>query len=172
MASSKTQLSGGKIPDGFQFPFKRVSMPEPRSDDALACVATLAGRSLDEVTKLAIQLGYPSSGPAYVANNRLITQLLHNLGLNGGEWQEVPSMAALPDVAILMIDWRPELELGRHVVWHHVRGTDQQPSFSYITDPRPDLPPEQQVTTDWGHLKLSPAWYIEVTPARNGRPKR
>lgn len=71
-----------------------------------------------------------------------------------------------------MVDWHATLEFGRHVIWHHVRGTDAYPSFSYILDPRPDIPAEQQMTTNWSHLKLEPAWYIAVTQLPASGTKR
>lgn len=160
---AKKQPSGGAIPAGFSSPFTRVPMDHPRGDDALACVATLTGRSLDEITKLAVQMGYPPEGPACVANAGLIGQLLHQFRLATDDWQEVSSFDALPDVAILMVDWNPTLEFGRHLVWHHVRGTDSYPSFSYTLDPRPHIPTEQQMTSNWSHLRLEPAWYLEIT---------
>jgi hypothetical protein len=167
MATSKN-LSGGKIPDGFVSPFTRVEQRE-RNDDALACIATIAGKTLDEVTTLAVQLGYPKHGPAYVTN-ALITKLLHNLGLKGGEYQEFVSVDAMPDVAILAVDYQGEAtDLSRHVVWHHVRGTPGQQAFSYVIDPAPWLAEKQQRTADFGHLSLSPAWYIEVTPRGKGK---
>lgn len=163
MASTRTQLSGGTIPDGFQSPFKRVQMEE-RNDDALACVATLAGSTLVEITKLAVQLGYPPHGPAYV-HSALLTRILSNVGLSGGEYQEFTSLAAMPDVAILAVDYQGEAsDLSRHVVWHHVRGTSDQPAFSYVVDPAPWVGEKDQVTSDFSHLKLKPAWYIEITP--------
>lgn len=169
---AKKQPSGGAIPADFHSPFARVAMDHPRADDALACVATLTGRSLDEITKFAVQMGYPADGPAYVANAGLLTRLLHNFGLAADDWQEVTTFDALPDVAILMVDWHSTLEYGRHVVWHHVRGTDAYPSFSYIIDPRQTIPVEQQMTTDWSHLRLEPSWYLEITQQPTGTAKR
>jgi hypothetical protein len=169
MATAKNQ-SGGKIPDGFVSPFKRVQQQE-RMDDAFACIATITGRTLEEVTKFAVQLGYPAHGPAYVSNS-LITKVLYNLGFNGGEYEEMASIDALPDVAILAVDYQgDDTELSRHVVWHHVRGTDSYPSFSYVIDPAHWLPEKHHVTSSFGHLKLDPAWYIEVVPKTNGKGK-
>jgi len=169
---ARKQHSGGQIPAGFTSPFTRVHVDHARGDDALACVATLAGKSLQEVAALAIQMGYPAEGPAYVANAGLIARLLHNFRLAADDWQEVTSFDALPDVAILMVDWNATLEFGRHVVWHHVRGTDAYPSFSYILDPRLDIPAEQQMTANWSHLKLEPAWYIAVAQQPANGTKR
>jgi hypothetical protein len=167
MATTK-HFSGGKIPEGFASPFKRAQMEE-RNDDALACIATLSSRALGEVTTLAVQIGYPKHGPAYVTN-ALITKLLHNLGLKGGEYQEFSSVEAMPDVAILAVDYQGEAtDLSRHVVWHHVRATADQQAFSYVIDPAPWVTEKQRMTADFGHLNLSPAWYIEVTPRGKGK---
>ncbi len=168
MATIK-KLSGGKIPEGYESPFKRVQMEE-RNDDALACIATLSGRTLAEITKLAVQLGYPSYGPAFV-DNALITKLLYNLGLTGGEYAEVSSIDALPDVALLSVDYQPDSDVGRHIVWHHIRGIDGKQAFSYVIDPGNWLDPKHHITSDFNHLRLDPAWYIEVTPRANGKAK-
>lgn len=164
MATTKNFASGGKIPEGFTSPFKRVQMEE-RIDDAFACIATLTGRTLAEVNKLAVQLGFPPHGPAWV-DHALIAKLLHNLGFSATAYEEVPSLAALPDVAILMVDYQPALDSGRHVVWHHVRGTEDYPSFSYVLDPASWIKPEHQITSDFRHLRMDPSWSIRVNPAK------
>lgn len=170
MATTTTKnASGGKFPEGFVSPFKRVQMEE-RNDDALACISTLANKTLAEVTKIAVDQGYPPFGPAFV-DNSLMTRVLGKLGLAGGEYEEVPSIDALPDVAVLMIDYREDDDMGRHVVWHHVRGTADQKAYSYIIDPASWLEAKHHVTTDWRHLKLTPAWYIGITPKANGKSK-
>ena len=168
MATTKN-LSGGKFPENFLSPFKRVQMEE-RIDDAFACIATLSGRTLDEVNKLAVQLGYPAHGPAW-ADIVLINKILHNLGLTGGEYQDLTSTDALPDVAILMVDYSEALDAGRHVIWHHIRGTASQQAFSYVIDVAGWVPAKSQITTDFSHLKLEPAWYIEIKPRTNGSGK-
>lgn len=128
MAITRNQPDG-KLPDGFTSPFARIDMRE-RNDDALACIATLSGRTLDEIIKLTVNLGYPPHGPEWV-ENALITRLLNAVGLSGGEYQEASSIDALPYVAILMVDYNPKTDIGRYVVWHHVKGTDKFASFNY-----------------------------------------
>lgn len=167
MATNKTS-NGSKLPEGFVSPFKRVQMQE-RTDDSLACIATLSGRSMAEITLLAVNLGYPQHGPGWV-DNALITRILNAVGLVGGEYQEVKSIDALPQVAILMVDYNAKTEIGRHVVWHHLNATDKTPSFHYIIDPASWIESAQQITTDFRHMKLdAPLYYIEVTQkAGNG----
>jgi hypothetical protein len=166
MAASSNK---GALPDGFVSPFKRVPQ-EDRFDDALASVASiLGGKSLADVRKLAEQLGLPKTGPYWVDND-MIAKLLMNLGsLVASNYKEVTSVSALPDVAILLVDYDENTEVGRHVVFHHIRGTKDQQAFSYVIDPAFWVPESQQVTTDFSHL--APAWYIEVTAGKTGGRK-
>lgn len=172
MANGKP-LSGGQIPSGFVSPFNRVQMEE-RADDALSCIAILTGRTLAEVNKMAVTLGYPAHGPAWV-DISLIAKLLFNLSnLVASDYKDFVSLDAMPDVAILMVDYKEDTDIGRHVVWHHVRGTAAQPAFSYVIDPAGWLDPKHHVTADFGHLSFKPAaFYIEITqkPKAGGKTK-
>ena len=150
------------LPPGYVSPFKRVQMEE-RIDDALACVAILTNQSLADIKKLAFQHGFPEHGPAWV-NDLLIAKLLYQHGLVGSEYKQVDSLSAMPDVAIVLALYNPQNEIGRHLAWHHVRGTDKQAAFHYVIDPAGWIDPKHHVTTDFKHLKLEkPIYYIEVT---------
>ena len=162
MASTNTK---GALPAGFTPPFKLIPQLD-RFDDLLACVAILTGKSLADVRKQAEQFGLPKTGPYWVDID-MTAKLLMNLGsLVATNYKECPSLAALPDVAILLIDYDEDTEIGRHVIWHHIRGTKDQPAFSYVIDPALHISASQQMTTEFGHLK--PAWYVEVTVAKAG----
>ncbi|VFR82177.1 hypothetical protein RAN3_3108 [plant metagenome] len=161
MATSSVQA--GALPAGFTSPFKRVPMRE-RIDDALACVAILTNRTLDDVNAAAIKAGYPAHGPAWAAYP-LIAKLLAEFGTERSQdYKEFVSTAVMPDVAILLVNYDPETEIGRHVVWHHVRGTERQPSFNYVIDPASWIEAKQQITMDLRHLRLEGGYYIEVKP--------
>ena len=128
----------GDLPEGFVSPFKRVAQ-EDRFDDALASVAILTGKSLADVRKLAEQLGLPKTGPYWVDND-MVAKLLMNLGsLVASNYKEFASIDALPDVAILLVDYDETTEVGRHVVWHHIRGTKTQQAFHYVVPDRKPL---------------------------------
>lgn len=160
MATAKAH---GQIPPGYVSPFKHVLMEE-RIDDGLACVAIVTGQSLATIKEQAYKFGLPKFGPAWVYND-LIAKLLFQWGLVGSEDKEVSDLAAMPAAAILTVDYNPEVEFGRYVVWHHVRGTEDQPSFHYILDPASWIDEKHRVTADFSHLKLDPPfYYIEVTP--------
>lgn len=155
-------LSTTTLPTGFTSPFKRVAMEE-RIDDALACIAMVTGNTLAEVTAAAIKLGYPAHGPAWTYYS-LIAKLVPKLSTYGSvDYQDLLSVSALPDLAILLVNYDPATEIGRHVLWHHVRATEKVPSFHYIIDPAGWIDVKYQMTSDFSHLNLKGAYYIELT---------
>ena len=153
----------GLLPAGFTSPFQRVPQEE-RFDDALAVVATLTGKTLADVRKQAEQYGLPKTGPYWVDGD-LIAKLVMNIGgLVASNYKEFTSVAALSEVAILLVEYDESTELGRHVLFHHIRGGKDQAAFNYVIDPAFWVPDHQQITTEFAHLK--PAWYIEVTATK------
>lgn len=155
-----------QLPANFQPRFKRVPMRE-RMDDAFACIATLTGKSLEEVNRAAVALGYPAQGPAYPTET-LMAKLLMSLGsLVATHYKDFDSTAALPEVAILFIDLDEEMDTGRTVVWHHVQRTDAHPPFSYVIDPGTWIPEGRHLHTDIGSLKIS--WFMAVTSSNSDR---
>lgn len=138
-----------------------------RMDDAFACIATLTGKSLEEVNRAAVAQGYPAQGPAYPTET-LMAKLLMSLGnLVSTNYKEFVSIAALPEVAILFIDWDEEMDTGRTVVWHRVPRTDAHPAFSYVIDPGSWIPEGRHVHTDIGSLKIT--WFMAVTASNADR---
>ena len=173
MASTKTK-NDGALPDGFTSPFQRVEMkPGVRIDDGLACVAMLAHKSLEEITNLAIQLGLPEHGPAWVYPD-LLRKLLFQFDLIAGEEAEARSVDALPDVALVLASYDTRSEIGRWCLWVHVRGTEAVRSFSFVLDPAYWIPVDQQITRDFKHLlqaKGSAIYYLEVSPKPRTKAK-
>ena len=155
--------NNGQLPPGYVSPFQRVPMEE-RIDDALACCAMLTSQSLADIKKLAIQHGFPPHGPAWV-DNQLIAKICYQHGLVSSDYKHTDTISALPNVALLLADYNPRNEIGRHVLWHHIRGTAEQTAFHYVVDPAGWLDPKHHITTDFKHLKLDqkPIYYIEVT---------
>lgn len=161
------QINSG-LPQGFKSPFNRVPMKE-RMDDSIACVSTVANRSLEEVTKMAFDMGLPQHGPCYVTHDMIARLLMKAGNLVGSKYKEFEKFDLLPDVAILLIDYDEDTEIGRHVVWHHVRGTPEQPAFHYVIDVGHWIDPADHVTT--AVKNLAPAYYIEVSAKAPGRAK-
>jgi len=130
-------------------------------DDAFACIATLTAKTLDEVNQAAAAFGYPEHGPAYPTEELLAKLLMSLGGLVATKYKDFTSIAALPAVAVLFIDWDEEMEVGRTVVWHHVKGTDAQTAFNYVIDPASWIDESKYFRTDVKSLDIS--WFIEVT---------
>ncbi len=136
-------------------------------DDAFACIATLTGDSIEEVNRAAVALGYPAHGPAY-PTELLMAKLLMSLGgLVGSKYKEFASIAELPDVAILFVDYDEEMDTGQTVVWHRVSKTDAHPSFSYVIDPASWIAEERYLHTDIGSLEIS--WFMAITSSNSDR---
>jgi hypothetical protein len=165
MASAPNQAVNGQLPPAFKSPYTLVTQTGTH-DDLLAVVATLVGKSLLDVLSTAVTLGMRKTN--YFVDDVLVKKLLFNLSnLTIGPWKEFTSFAAMPDVAILMIDYDTETETGRCVVFHHVRGTPQQPAFHYILDVSMIADPTLRLTTSLAHLNLKNAWFLEVTQRPN-----
>jgi hypothetical protein len=118
---------------------------------------------------MAIEMGLPEYGPCYVTEDMIAKLLMKAGNLVGSKYKDADKFDLLPDVAILLVDYDEKTEIGRHVVWHHVRATKEQPSFHYIIDVAPWVDPAEQVTTVVKTYEL--AAYIEVTSKANGKGK-
>ena len=169
MASAPTKPGNGQLPPGFVSPFKRVPM-QGTHDDLLACAATLCGKSVEEVKKMAVTLGLRANGPFYL-DEKLFRKILFNLSnLAVSDYKDFKSVAALPDVCVLCIDF-DEDETCRHVAFHSVKGTSNPdvPAFSYVIDVGNWIEPKQQITTDFSHMRIDveAAWYLEITQRSN-----
>lgn len=163
MASAKSIT---QIPAGF-VPLWTLVNAEERIDDSLACVAMLTKQELSVIKEQAYKFGLPKFGPAWVYNE-MIAKLLYQYGLVGSAEKEANSLASLPDVAILTVDWSDEMGFGRSVLWTHIRGTESQQAFNFITDPSPHTPDELRISADFRHLRMGPTYqYIEVTPRKD-----
>ena len=168
MATVIPPPSSGQLPTGFKSPFTRVAQLGTH-DDLLGCAATLCGKTMDEVKKMAVTLGMQANGPFYL-DEKLFRKILFNLSnFAAGEYQEFTSIEALPPLCVLMVDYAQQAEgdIFRHVVFHHVKAPEATRSFSYVIDVAHWVEAKQQVTMDLGHLKMEPAWYLEITQRPN-----
>lgn len=112
----------------------------------------------------AIKHGLPPYGPAWVYSSTLIA-ILRDYGIKAEE-KECPTLAALPDVALITADYNPVTQYGRWVLWHHVRGTDEMQAFNYVHDSAHWIEERYKTTTDVQRLitPKSPIYYLEITP--------
>jgi hypothetical protein len=155
-------------------PFTRVEMqPGVRIDDGLCCIAMLTNRPLDEIVQAALKHGLPPHGPAWVYSSMLIA-ILRDYGIKAEE-KECPTLAALPDVALITVAFNPATLYGRWALWHHVRGTDEMQAFNYMHDSAHWVDERYKTTTDVQRFitpKL-PIYYLEIVPmtAAKGKAK-
>ncbi|MDC8774377.1 hypothetical protein [Roseateles albus] len=166
-----TKPNGGQLPPGFVSPFKRAEMLGTH-DDLLACAATICSKSMEDVKKMAVTLGMPANGPFFM-DEVLFRQIVFNLSpFAVSDYKDLTSLDALPDLAVLCLDYDKHSEACRTVVFQHVRASEKTPSFSYVIDPANWLDPKCHVTTDLSHLNLKPSWYLEITQRAGTTPTR
>lgn len=149
---------------GLQPTFKRVAQTND-FDCWLACVATIVNRPLDEVRKVAVEkFKLPKNGPYQFMDDSLIAKLLAHWSFTATIWKETTGIASLPDVAIGLVNYDPETEIGRHVVFVRQRNESGKGVQETILDPAYWIEPSQHVRTDIKGFPIS--WHIGITPMR------
>ena len=119
----------------FQPAFKRIAQQD-RHDDTFAVVAMLTGKTLDSILRQAEGLGLPKTGPYFLwIDGDLIAKLLAAHGLVATVWKESKSFTDLPDVAIAMVDYDADWEVGRCVLFHRMKSADGKTIQPYVVDP-------------------------------------
>lgn len=150
----------------FQPIFRRIAQ-QGRHDDAFAVLAMLTGKTLDSLLRQAETLGLPKTGPYYPwIDGDLIAKLLAAHGLVATVWKEAKSYADkdMPEVAIAMVDYDPDWEVGRCVLYHRNTSTDGKTAQPYVVDPYPHADSRQHLRVGTAALaELPPSWFIGVT---------
>jgi hypothetical protein len=152
------------LPVGFVSPFTRVEMqPNIRIDDGLSCIAMVVNQPLDTIMKDAIKLGLAPHAPDWPYAPMLVA-ILRQYGFNAEE-KECSTIDALPDVALITVQFDPNKQFGRWILWHHCRATEKTQSFHYVVDPAHWIDPKYHVTTEIQRLitPKSPIYFIEVS---------
>lgn len=130
----------------------------------LACIASVIGVTLEEIREFAIKNHKLPRHGAFWVTEDLMQKLLAAHGWKATEWKEVLTpLSGLPDIAILLIDYDEETEIGHSVIYQRAARKDNPKGFvETIIDPAYWVPKEKQVTTDIKSLK--PAWYMGIYP--------
>lgn len=152
------------LPASFKPAFTRIQQSGD-FDCAFACIAMLTNKPLAEIKQQAIdKFRHPKHGPYWISET-LISSLLASHKLVATVYKEYAEpLPVLPDVAILMVDYEPVTEVGRHVIFHRgvlTDGKGAQSKLEYVIDPAYWADASNHVRSDWKALK--PAWYIGVT---------
>ncbi|TAM01132.1 MAG: hypothetical protein EPN70_20370 [Paraburkholderia sp.] len=132
-------------PESFTPAFTRVQQ-EGEADCAFACIAMIVGKTLDEVRTAAIEaFRFPAHPPRWITED-LICSLLAHYQYVATVYKEFTSFSELPPLAILLTDYLPELEMGRHVIYHRGRAShDPNVNVHYIIDPAYWIRPQDHV---------------------------
>ena len=148
----------------FQPAFKRIGQQD-RHEDALCVIAMLSGKTTDAIFRQAEGLGLPKVGPYHAwIDGDMIAKLLAGNGLVATVWKECTSYKDLPEVAIVMVDYDADWEIGRCVLYHRNSSSDGKSAQPYVVDPYPHTDTKLHLrvgTSDMG--TLPPSWYIGVT---------
>ncbi len=165
MASSPTQ------PTTFQPAFRRVSQLG-RHDDTFAVISMLTNKALDGVVRQAETLGLPKFGPYFPwIDGDLIAKILAAHGLVATVWKEATSYKDLPEVAIVMVNYDADWEVGRCVLYHRNTSGDGKSSQPYVIDPYPHADSKQHMRVGGDLVGLPPSWYIGVNQMAKGAGK-
>ena len=146
--------------------FQRISQGEDRHADVLACCAMLCNKSLADIFKQAETLGLPKVGPyyGYAVDGDFVARLLAVHGLVATVWKEANSYTELPEVAVALVSYDSEWEVGRAVVYHRNTSADGKTAQPYVVDPYPHADSRQHLRVGTAALAdLPPAWFIGVT---------
>ena len=93
-----------------------------------------------------------------------IEKVFSNYGWKSTEWKQVLTpLPGLPDIAIVILDYSSETEIGRSVVYQRAVSKNNPKGFEeYILNPANWKTLNEPLTTD---IKgLCPRWYIGVYP--------
>ena len=136
------------------------------TDCGLACVAIVAGKSLDTVLRVAVkECGYPKDGPHTTTDENLF-KLLDHFGIKYGKKQKVKTVEALPPVAIMETRKMPSTGNSHLVVFERTPEGDE-----HALDPGWWL--KQQIRSDWNRIKLDTfiPIYLPEPAAKTGKKK-
>lgn len=166
---ASTTVAPNNSIQAFQPPIKPV-VQSCDHDDAFACVAAICNKSLDEIRKVAIErFGHPRTGPYWIGEG-LIVKLLAHYSWVATIYKTSTGIASLPDLAIGMVDYNPDTDIGRYVVFQRIPagGSLKQP-IEYVIDPAYWIDPPMRVRTEIKGFPIS--FYIGVHPMQKSVAK-
>ena len=151
-------------PTSFQPTFRRVAQ-QGRHDDIFAVISMLTGKTTDAIFRQAEGLGLPKVGPFHAwIDGDMIAKLLAGGGLVATVWKECSSYKELPEVAIGMVDYDADWEVGRCALYHRGTSSDGKTAQPYLVDPYPHADSKLHLRVGTAELSgLPPSWFIGVT---------
>jgi hypothetical protein len=103
----------------------------------------------------------------------MIAKLLAAHGLVATVWKEcAKGYADLPEVAIAMVSYDADWEVGRCVVYHRNTSADGKTAQPYVVDPYQHADSRMHTRVGTADLAgLPPSWYIGVTQMQKAAGK-
>lgn len=154
----------------FEPAYGYVSSNGDRHADILAAIAIIAKTTLADVFKAAEALGMPKTGPYY---QYMTDEILSGIGASFGfvftVWQEVTTVAKLPDLCIALVRWDFAYEAGEACVIHRAKTSHDGKMILYAILPAA-TDPKQQVQTSID--TLAPVWFIGIHPMKTTTQKK
>jgi hypothetical protein len=122
-------------------------------DDVFACAAMLSGKKIEEVRDIAIaKTKHPARGPYYLGEPH-IAALLASLGFVATVYKDVDKVSDIPDVALLLVDYNADMEVGRHILFHRAKASHSSgTAIEYALDPAPWCKPADRVRTNFKNV--------------------
>ncbi|MCA8275029.1 hypothetical protein LGN17_21320 [Burkholderia sp. AU30280] len=141
-------------------------------DDVFACAAMLSGKTIEEVRDLAIaKTKHPARGPYYLGETR-IALLMAQLGLVATVYKEVSRVSDIPDVALILVDYNEDMEVGRHILFHRAKASHASGTIiEYALDPAPWCKPADRVRTNFKNIAGHWVIGLHATNGKNGAGK-
>ena len=151
-------------PTPLQPAFKRIGQ-QGRHDDVICVIAMLSGKTTDAIFRQAEGLGLPKVGPYHAwIDGDMIAKLLAGNGLVATVWKECANYKDAPEVAIVMVNYDADWEVGRCVLYHRNTSSDGKTAQPYVVDPYPHTDTKLHLRVGTADLNgLPPSWYIGVT---------
>jgi hypothetical protein len=95
-----------------------------------------------------------------------VVQLLADHGFIAATWKEAKKVVELPDLCLLMLDYKEgTAAAGSNVLFHRNRDAE---GVEYVLDPHPATPPEKRVRIDLFDLQ-APLWCIALRAMTSGK---
>ena len=131
---------------------RRVKQGDP-TGCGLACIAMLAGSDYNTVRELAIkELGFEDSGAFYTGTNHL-RYLSDSFNIElGKKRRQFKSFEALPEIAILAINYKEDSDTWHWVVYRRTINDE------FVYDPRKNIKANKR--RDFGRIKAK--WFLPV----------
>jgi len=134
---------------------RRIRQRDP-TGCGLACIAMIAGTNYEKVRDIAVELGWDETGDFYTGN-RDLRDLGKYFGIEIGKIRRpFKSFDALPEAAILAINYKKQSDTWHWVVYRRTRNGE------FVYDPNQSIKTNKR--KDFGRIKVK--WFLPIRDCR------